>query len=121
MAQDRKYHTGDQITGLFVKPLVWPQPTPGSVPTPAAFPEAVPTAVSSPQPTPAAVQSYTEFRTAFPDTVGDPRLMGPIDQDALVRSLGPRLEATAGLPIKPEGLDLDQAWPKSIMPFGGVE
>jgi cell division protease FtsH len=54
---------GSEITGTLAKPLPWPSPTaiPG-VSNPAA------------QPTPAQT-TFTEFRTTFPETVGDPQLM----------------------------------------------
>ncbi len=58
--------TGNQITGQFVKPVMWPQTTPAS--TPAAGTQA------------AAPQSYTEFSSIFPDTVGDPTLIPLLEQ-----------------------------------------
>ena len=71
--------SGDEITGKFVQAVPWPQATPSPEPTTVASPEAVPTAVSSPQPTPTAVPTYSDFRTTFPETVGDPSLMGLLE------------------------------------------
>ena len=71
--------SGDEITGKFVEAVPWPQPTASPEPTAVASPEALPTIASSPQPTPTAVPTYVEFRTTFPETVGDPNLMGLLE------------------------------------------
>jgi cell division protease FtsH len=65
---------GDEITGSFVKPLVWPEarqpralpvpPNPQTVP--AVNPDALPT-------------TYTGFRTTYPAAVGDPNLMSTLE------------------------------------------
>jgi cell division protease FtsH len=71
--------SGDEIRGTFVKPLPWPQPTPGSKPT----------AAPSPQPTPSTPTAYTAFRTTFPETVGDPRLMSLLEANGVVVDVAP--------------------------------
>jgi cell division protease FtsH len=71
--------SGDEITGKFAAAIPWPQPTPSPQPTTGPTSEVTPTAVSSPQPTPTAVPTYTEFKTTFPETVGDPSLMGLLE------------------------------------------
>jgi cell division protease FtsH len=58
--------TGNEITGNFINPLVWPQATPGPTPT-GSIQEVTP-------------QSYTEFITIFPDSVGDPSLLPLLEQ-----------------------------------------
>ncbi len=58
--------TGNEITGNFTRPLMWPQVT--AAPSPVG---ATPTA-ATPVPTP---QSYAEFSAIFPDSVGDPTLI----------------------------------------------
>ncbi len=63
--------TGNVITGNFVKPIVWPQPTPG--PTPAG---------GTPAPVTAA-QSYAQFLAIFPDSVGDPTLIPLLEQKSV--------------------------------------
>ncbi len=71
--------SGDEIRGIFVTAVAWPQPTPNSQPTAVASPETLPAVVSSPQPTPTAVPTYVDFQTTFPETVGDPNLMGLLE------------------------------------------
>jgi cell division protease FtsH len=71
--------SGDEITGKFAAAIPWPQPTPSPQPTASGSAQVTPTAVSSPQPTPTAVPTYTEFKTTFPETVGDPSLMGLLE------------------------------------------
>jgi cell division protease FtsH len=53
---------GDNITGELVKPIVWPQATPGPTPTASAAPSTTPT-------------TYSAFQTIFPEAVGDPALL----------------------------------------------
>lgn len=62
--------TGDEISGTFVQPVIWP--TQESKGTPATSPTSAPT----PAPTPA---SYNRFTTTFPEAVGDPALMGLLE------------------------------------------
>ncbi len=84
---------GDRITGTFVKPVPWPQPTavasPQLTPTAVASPPLTPTAVASPQPTPTPVEKYTAFRTIFPQAVGDPKLMGLFESHGVVVDVAP--------------------------------
>jgi cell division protease FtsH len=71
--------SGDEITGKFVKPVPWPQSTPGSQPTAAA----------SPQPTPTPAPTYTAFRTTFPEAVGDPNLLSLLESHRVVVNVAP--------------------------------
>jgi cell division protease FtsH len=64
---------GNQITGGFATPLTWPQPTPAG--TPPATP-----AEGAPAVTP---QAYQQFTTLFPDTVGDPNLLGLLEAQGI--------------------------------------
>ena len=61
---------GNQITGNLSTPLLWPQPTPGVTPTQTS---------GQPQP-----QTYKEFKTLFPDSVGDPALIGMLEKQGVV-------------------------------------
>ena len=60
---------GDQISGSFAKPYTPPTPTTN----PAAQPSSA-----------ASNQTYTDFRTTFPEAVGDPRLLPLLDSHAVV-------------------------------------
>jgi cell division protease FtsH len=71
---------GDEITGTFVEPIPWPQPT---------TPSAKPTAVASSQPTPATTTTYTEFRTTFPQAVGDSNLIPLLESHGVVVDVAP--------------------------------
>jgi cell division protease FtsH len=68
--------SGDEITGKFVEAIAWPQPTPSLEPSPGSSSGTPSTAVPSPQPTPTAAPTYSGFQTTFPETVGDPNLIG---------------------------------------------
>lgn len=87
---------GNQITGSFAEPFMWPHPSPA--PT-VAEGSSTP---GSPQATP---QAYTEFSTLFPETVGDPSLISLLEQRAVqVRVENPALPwfsilLTDGLPL----------------------
>jgi len=61
--------TGNEITGKFIKSLVWPPGTADSNTTNA-------TQSSTPQ-------SYPEFITLFPDSVGDPNLLASLEQKSI--------------------------------------
>jgi cell division protease FtsH len=63
---------GDAISGSFVKPLQWPQPTPATMPSPASGP---PEQKPSGQPAAAPPATYTAFTTTFPQAIGDPTLL----------------------------------------------
>jgi cell division protease FtsH len=60
---------GNQITGVLSTPLIWPQITPGATP-----------AAGQAQ---AKSQSYKDFTTLFPSEVGDPTLIGLLEQKAV--------------------------------------
>jgi cell division protease FtsH len=99
--------SGDEITGKFVKAVPLPQSTAGPEataitspeasaaasapqPTPAAVtPAGTVTATPSPQPTPTAAPTYVDFRTTFPETVGDPNLMGLLETHRVEISVAP--------------------------------
>src|SRR6266508_2084006 len=59
--------TGNEITGKFIKSLVWPPATSGSASADGAQAAA-------------GQQSYSEFATIFPDSVGDPTLLALLEQ-----------------------------------------
>jgi cell division protease FtsH len=91
---------GREISGSFVKPILWPQPTAAS--NSSASAQATPPASSTPAPTPA---NYAEFTTNFPDVVGDTSLMPLLTSHSVVVNVqappNPWLELilTNGLPI----------------------
>jgi len=60
---------GNQITGNFVTALTWPRPTPGATSTGNA--------------TQTSPQSYKDFKTLFPDSVGDPNLLTLLEQQGV--------------------------------------
>jgi cell division protease FtsH len=81
--------SGDEITGKFATAVPWPQPTPSLQPTTNPSSQVTPTAVSSPQPTPTAVPTYTDFKTIFPETVGDPSLMRLLESKGVEVDVAP--------------------------------
>jgi cell division protease FtsH len=89
---------GSEISGSFVKPLLWPQPTAEA--NSSASPQATPPA--SPTPAPA---TYAKFATSFPDVIGDTSLMPLLEARGVVVNVeappNPLLELvlTNGLPI----------------------
>jgi cell division protease FtsH len=84
---------GDQISGEFVNPIAWPQPTPG--PTPAGT-----SALTATTPT-----TYTAFLTTFPEAVGDPNLLSVLETHKVVVNVKPpqtpwfTILLTDGLPV----------------------
>jgi cell division protease FtsH len=70
--------SGDQITGIFIKPILWPQATPAPASTGAV----------TPQPTVAPSQ-YNDFKTTFPQTVGDPTLIPLLQSHNVVVNVTP--------------------------------
>jgi cell division protease FtsH len=80
--------SGDEITGKFVKAVPWPQPTPSPEPTELTSSGAS-AAASAPQPTPMAAPTYTDFRATFPETVGDPNLMGLLETHGIEINVAP--------------------------------
>ncbi len=56
---------GNQITGKFIQPILWPAPTPGATPDAAASPQAAQTPPTQ----------YADFSANFPDVVGDSNLI----------------------------------------------
>jgi cell division protease FtsH len=72
---------GDEITGTLAKGIPLPTSTVSSVQTPAPSP--------SPQATPTPATLYTEFRTTFPETVGDANLMSLLEAQGVVVNVKP--------------------------------
>jgi cell division protease FtsH len=80
--------SGDEITGTFIKPILWPQPT--SQATPAATPQATsapgetipPSASQTPQ-------NYDKFQTTFPQVIGDTSLMPLLESHHVVVNVSP--------------------------------
>jgi cell division protease FtsH len=81
--------SGGTITGTFAKAIPWPQATPGSQPAGVTSSASSPTAAPSPQSTSAAVQTYVDFRTTFPETVGDPNLIGLLQANGVEIDVAP--------------------------------
>ncbi len=92
---------GGEITGSFVKPLLWPEPKeaatpPAPPPASAAAPPALPpnpkaSLEKKPKPAPTAstpAVTYTGFRTTFPATVGDPNLLSLLEAHKVVINVG---------------------------------
>jgi len=88
---------GDDITGSFVKPSVWPPPTPGAAPETSpeskASPAKPPPSKASPaaptEQAPPAPKPYTDFRTTFPQAVGDPTLVPLLEAHKVVIEVAP--------------------------------
>ena len=82
--------TEAEITGQFVKPVLWPEPTPKAEekPEPPAVEPKQPPASAASKPAPAAAEqapiAYSKFRTVFPATVGDPNLMPLLESHKVV-------------------------------------
>jgi cell division protease FtsH len=81
--------SGGTITGTFAKAILWPQATPGSQPSGGASSGTSPTAAPSPQATAAPAQTYVDFRTTFPETVGDPSLIGLLQANGVEIDVAP--------------------------------
>jgi len=81
--------SGDEITGKFAAAIPWPQPTPGPEPTASTAPRTQPSATPSPQATPTAAPTYLDFRTTFPETVGDPNLIGLLEAHSVEIDVAP--------------------------------
>jgi cell division protease FtsH len=95
---------GDQITGTFVKPLLWPP----SIPTAASSTSPHPPdslALFSLQPLAPHSAHYGAFHTAFPQSIGDPALMPLLESHKVVIDVSPPpshwsiLLLTEGLPL----------------------
>jgi cell division protease FtsH len=97
--------SGSSITGVFNQPVTWPQPTPVPAATPGPTSQATPPAAASPQPSATPVSTYTEFQTNFPETVGDPTLMGILEANNVQVDVAPppspllSILLTYGLPV----------------------
>jgi cell division protease FtsH len=91
---------GSEISGSFVKPILWPQPTAETNSSTSS--QATPPASSTPAPTPA---TYAKFTTSFPDVIGDTSLMPLLTAHGVVVNVqappNPWLELilSNGLPI----------------------
>ncbi len=69
--------SGTQITGQFVKPVLWPQTTP------------VPAATPNPDTIVATPANYSVFMTIFPDTAGDPNLISLLQKNNVIINVTP--------------------------------
>jgi cell division protease FtsH len=74
--------SGDEITGTFVNQVLWPPATPSATTSASTTGTPGPAITGTPEPTQAALavpsvtpQDYSDFRTYFPGTVGDPTLI----------------------------------------------
>jgi len=79
--------SGDELTGTFVQPVPWAQPTPAVALEVTATAGPAPTQAAPPQPTPE--PTYTAFRTTFPESVGDPKLMGLLESQGVEVDVAP--------------------------------
>jgi cell division protease FtsH len=77
---------GDAISGSFVKPLQWPQPTLAAMPSPASGP---PEQKPSGQPAAAPPATYTAFTTTFPQAIGDPALLPLLEAQRVLIEVAP--------------------------------
>jgi len=77
---------GDAISGSFVKPLQWPQPTPDTTPSPAS---GSPAPQPPSQPTAALPATYTAFTTTFPQAIGDPTLLPLLEAQRVLVEVAP--------------------------------
>ena len=77
---------GDAISGSFVKPLQWPQPTPDTTPSPAS---GSPAPQPPGQPAAAPPATYTAFTTTFPQAIGDPTLLPLLEAQRVLVDVAP--------------------------------
>jgi cell division protease FtsH len=70
---------GDEISGTFVREISLPE----------SGATVAPTASSSPQSTPAPTALYTDFRTTFPESVGDSKLLSLLEEQGVVVNVAP--------------------------------
>src|ERR671936_596675 len=88
---------GDTIAGSFVKPMLWPPPdarpdaSPQSQTPPAApsQPQSSPQARSPAPSTSPAPRQYAEFRTTFPQAIGDANLMPLLEAHQVIVDVTP--------------------------------
>jgi cell division protease FtsH len=81
--------SGDEIKGKFVTAIPWPQSTPSPEPTTVSSSDGTPTTTPSTQPTSTAVPTYLDFQTTFPETVGDPNLIGLLEAHGVEIDVSP--------------------------------
>jgi cell division protease FtsH len=77
---------GAQITGAFVKPFQWPQPSPATTPAPASQ---APAQKQSGPPAAAPPATYSAFTTTFPEAVGDPALLPLLEAHNVMIDVAP--------------------------------
>jgi cell division protease FtsH len=70
---------GDQISGQFAQPILWPPSTSGS-PTTASSTTAATTARTPESGNPQTQNTFSYFQTTFPSAVGDPELMPLLEE-----------------------------------------
>jgi cell division protease FtsH len=101
----------DEITGTFVKPLLWPEPGEASTPSPSPGPKSAPTAkpksASTSQPPPT---TYGEFQTTFPAAIGDPNLISMLETHKVV--------VDVAHPSSPWAIDLLATWGPMLLLIG---
>lgn len=102
---------GDEITGSFVKPLLWPEPgeatTLSASPTPKTAPTVKPKS-ASPSPPPAL--TYSEFQTTFPSAIGDPNLISMLEAHKVV--------VDVARPSSPWAIELLATWGPMLLLIG---
>ncbi len=75
---------GDQITGSFVKPFLWPEKNEGQTRNPDASAKKQPNPTEAAPSKPIPAVAYTEFRTTFPEAVGDPNLLSLLEAHKVI-------------------------------------
>jgi cell division protease FtsH len=78
---------GAQISGSFAAPVLWPpekKPSPAPATTPSTTPPSRATASASSAAATSRPESYSRFTTLFPQAVGDPKLMGILEDNHVV-------------------------------------
>ena len=82
---------GASISGSFARPFLWPEPKPttASKPDSRESPSAKAEKPTAPPP------RFTEFRTTFPATVGDPGLMPLLESHHVVVEVSPNIHPVA--------------------------
>ncbi len=106
---------GDQITGTFVKPIVWPKPQPNSanntkLPAPPPNPEAKPKTKPSSQSRTIAPATYSEFATTFPSVIGDSNLISLLEAHKIVIDVS--------RPSRPWAIELLANWGPMLLLIG---
>jgi cell division protease FtsH len=76
---------GDQISGSFAKPLLWPEPKqPTTSSPPSNSKTSAETKPKGDQSSSTASTTYSEFQTTFPSVIGDPNLVSTLEAHKVV-------------------------------------